>query len=612
MAFILPLFLIALAVGLAFGAAKLRLKTPFKIAAFALAVGIGLYGVTQAVRSGVVPMPASMKAMIPEKSGSLAGADIGGVPASYELAAQPVNNFNGCPRILAIAWNGVAPLTVANGGARTANGSLVAKYTGGCVQIERQDDYNVQKDEFVKFSEGVSKGEANPQGAAFVIFMGDSAAAYFASLSERLDRIDQRAEVIAVSGFSYGEDKCMGKPLNGNPQNARGSVIAAVPWDGDWNTCVKWASDNDIPVNVNNATYDKNAINFADTTSFVEADEKYISGACEERSEVIDGRPTGKKVQACVDGVATWFPGDRVVVTQKGGLTTWASTFEYNRQMPAVLVGNAEWMAKNKQFVVGLIRAIDRGAFQIRSGGQGLEALGRTQAAVFGTAGGEEARADFWTKGYTGYDYTDGQGNTVRIGGSRAVTAAEVRDYFGLTAGTLNAYKGVYETFGNYAKAFYPKDVPSYPDYGKVVNTSYLQAALGGVNVGSTAQAFEQKSITQAVSERAYAVEFATGSAQITSAGMRTLNDIANQAGMTGLRIRIAGHTDNTGNAGANLALSRARAQAIADALNALAPQTFPKERMQVQGFGDSSPVGDNATEAGRTKNRRVEIALGQ
>jgi len=586
------------------------LKTRYKVAAIAILAGGALFGVKTLISTGVIKPPPGLAAFAPTKTNNTLTGNVTAAVASYELAAQPASGMTGCPRMLAIAWNGAAPITLANGGVTTSDDSLVKKYAGGCLKIERQDDYGVQKDELVKFAQGVKNGEANPQGAAFTIMMGDAYAAYAQSLQERMGALGQQVVVVGITGFSYGEDKAMGKPLNGNPQSAKGSLIAGVPYDGDWNTMVKWAGDNNIRINARQDTYDVDAINTVDTQSFTDADDKYANGYHEKRKVMKDGKLTGEVRDVTVDGVLTWFPGDRFVVTKKPGLTTWASTHDYNQQMPAVIITTKSWADSHRAYIVGLLRAFDRAAFDIRSG-DGVTKLGKTQAAVFGTAGGEEATADFWTKAFTGYDYTDTQGNTVRLGGTRAVTLAEVRDYLGLTPGALNVYKGVYTTFGDYAHAFYPKDVPSYPKFEDVVDTSFVTAALAGVQTSVASTFTASKSITQQVSAKDYSIEFATGSNKLTPAGYRTLNQIANSVGMTGLRVRITGYTDNTGNDAANLTLSRARAQAVADALFALAPKTFPNERMEVQGLGSSNPVADNTTEAGRSKNRRVEIAQG-
>lgn len=68
--------------------------------------------------------------------------------------------------------------------------------------------------------------------------------------------------------------------------------------------------------------------------------------------------------------------------------------------------------------------------------------------------------------------------------------------------------------------------------------------------------------------------------------------------------LRISGHTDNKGSLEANLKLSNDRAQAVRDFLI----QKGYSGKIEVEGLGDQKPVADNATEAGRKKNRRVEI----
>jgi len=75
------------------------------------------------------------------------------------------------------------------------------------------------------------------------------------------------------------------------------------------------------------------------------------------------------------------------------------------------------------------------------------------------------------------------------------------------------------------------------------------------------------------------------------------------QVGIGGLRIE--GHTDNVGVADYNLRLSQRRAAAVAQAL---AGAGMPAEMLRVRGFGKDKPVADNASEAGRARNRRVVL----
>lgn len=72
------------------------------------------------------------------------------------------------------------------------------------------------------------------------------------------------------------------------------------------------------------------------------------------------------------------------------------------------------------------------------------------------------------------------------------------------------------------------------------------------------------------------------------------------------LRVRVVGHTDAQGRAAHNADLSRRRAQRIVDVL--VREHGIARSRLAPEGRGAGEPVADNATEAGRAQNRRVEI----
>lgn len=71
--------------------------------------------------------------------------------------------------------------------------------------------------------------------------------------------------------------------------------------------------------------------------------------------------------------------------------------------------------------------------------------------------------------------------------------------------------------------------------------------------------------------------------------------------------IEVVGHTDSIGSDAYNQTLSEQRADAVAQYLVA---QGVQRERMETVGAGKRYPIADNSTEAGRAKNRRVEIRL--
>jgi outer membrane protein OmpA-like peptidoglycan-associated protein len=72
-------------------------------------------------------------------------------------------------------------------------------------------------------------------------------------------------------------------------------------------------------------------------------------------------------------------------------------------------------------------------------------------------------------------------------------------------------------------------------------------------------------------------------------------------------RIEIIGHTDSTGSDSLNNPLSEDRAHSVRDYL---AARGVAASRIQTAGRGEREPLADNTTEAGRARNRRVEIFL--
>ena len=74
-----------------------------------------------------------------------------------------------------------------------------------------------------------------------------------------------------------------------------------------------------------------------------------------------------------------------------------------------------------------------------------------------------------------------------------------------------------------------------------------------------------------------------------------------------GLKVAINGYTDDVGDPSANQLLSERRANAVKEYL---VKKGISSNRLDVQGFGEASPVAPNITEAGRKQNRRVQIVL--
>jgi outer membrane protein OmpA-like peptidoglycan-associated protein len=104
-----------------------------------------------------------------------------------------------------------------------------------------------------------------------------------------------------------------------------------------------------------------------------------------------------------------------------------------------------------------------------------------------------------------------------------------------------------------------------------------------------------------------YGVYFDTGKSELKPESKAQLDEMAKllQA-HAALRVFIVGHTDNQGALEANLALSRARAQAVVDAL--VKVYKVDARRLGAAGVANYAPAATNASDGGRAKNRRVEL----
>ena len=103
-------------------------------------------------------------------------------------------------------------------------------------------------------------------------------------------------------------------------------------------------------------------------------------------------------------------------------------------------------------------------------------------------------------------------------------------------------------------------------------------------------------------------IEFESGSAVLASSGVQILDEMVvalNRVG--GKKVRIIGHTDSSGNAEKNLALSQERANTVK---SYLISKNINAANLSAEGMGANKPVADNATPEGRKKNRRIEFEV--
>jgi len=507
-----------------------------------------------------------------------------------------------------MAWNSQFPLMYANGGPVTTKGSLFdqAKLQ---VELVRQDDCNKTIADLVKFAQDYKE---NPNTAGvFASFMGDGMPAFFAALTKELEPLGPEYQPIAfyAMGKSYGEDQLMG-PIEWkkDPMSARGKTVACVMRDGDMNILLKWAGDNGLKVNPDETTYDRDAVNLIAANDFLDAPNKYITDYKETRKLIVDGKKIAKDTTVGVDGVATWTPGDVNISQKKGGLVTIANTKQYASQMPNITITIKKFAYDHRTDIENLIMALGQSGDQVRSFSDAKAFAAKVSAKVY-----NEQNGDYWLKYYNGIEEKDATGLNVALGGSMAFNIQDAANTFGLGKDGLDRYKVVYSTFGDILSKMYPEFMPTYPVYSKVVDKSFLQSVIANhpeLLEGEALKVKYSSEITSEVSSKSYQIQFETGSAIILPASYVVLDDIMKSAVVAeGLKVGVYGHTDNTGNDDTNQKLSEDRARAVEAYLIS---KGFSSERVEAKGFGSSRPVADNSTTAGKAKNRRVQIVLGE
>src|SRR5580658_10212661 len=508
-----------------------------------------------------------------------------------------------------MAWNAQFSGMYANGGVRTTKGSLFDK-AGLDIAYMRQDDCNKQMADLVKFA---SEYKTNPNSVGVLIsFMGDGMPAFMTALSKELEPLGAEYQPIILPvahGKSYGEDQIMG-PISWKqePKKAIGKCVAGVLRDGDVNILLKWAGDNGIKVNPDETTYDPEAVNLIAASDFLDAPNKYITGYTESRKIIVDGKTTGRDTTVGVDAVATWTPGDVNVATKKGGLVTIANTRQYASQMPVQTIAIKKWAYDHRTDIENMIIALAQAGDQVKSFTEARKFAAQVSAAVY-----QEKDAAYWLKYYNGVEERDVQGLQVNLGGSAVFNLADMANTFGLGTDKVDRYKAVYNTFGNLMVRMYPSLMPGFLPYEKAVDKSFLLSVISNhpeLLEGKATETQYASEITSEVSSRSYHIEFETGSAVIRPESYKMLDEIFESAVVAeGLKLGIYGHTDNSGSDEVNLPLSEKRAGAVKDYMLS---KGLALTRIETKGYGAAKPVADNSIVEGRSRNRRVEIVLGQ
>ena len=103
-------------------------------------------------------------------------------------------------------------------------------------------------------------------------------------------------------------------------------------------------------------------------------------------------------------------------------------------------------------------------------------------------------------------------------------------------------------------------------------------------------------------------VNFESNSSELTAGSSESLDKaVAAMNKYENLRIEIQAHTDSMGEAAYNQSLSEKRANSVRDYMIG---KGIAADRMVAKGYGETKPIADNGTRAGRAENRRVELKV--
>lgn len=167
-----------------------------------------------------------------------------------------------------------------------------------------------------------------------------------------------------------------------------------------------------------------------------------------------------------------------------------------------------------------------------------------------------------------------------------------------VAGGIVDASGNVVNAFGETIGNFFSSDLP---------NGTKLDIPEGGFedNFLSYIKDGKMEAGKYYAFDRLY---FNTGSAALDANSMNQIENVASiLKAYPKLNVMFRGHTDNTGSVEGNNTLSGNRALSVK---NKLVEMGIDAGRISTKGMGSVEPIADNATEEGRSKNRRIDVSI--
>jgi len=375
-------------------------------------------------------------------------------------------------------------------------------------------------------------------------------------------------KVFFQSDWSRGGDAIVAKTSIHSVKDLKGKKVSCAFNTPSHSMLLKMLDANDMTVQ------DLNIIKVDDATASAQA---YQSGN--------------------VDAAVVWSPDDETCVKKVPDTHVLISSKEASHIISDVFIASDEYIQSHHKELVALVKGWLKGAAELNSNPEA-----------------KQKAAAILSKSFTGISPEDAMG---AIQNARLTTFGDNKQFFNQNSSGVHA-REIYENMARlYTKSGYLKE--DVPDWSQIYDGSILadvDLSTDGPNAPEGTEDFSSRPVIAKVTEekvftdKRLTIEFATGSSMLTEDNKQMLRSqfLPIASSFSNMPIQVVGNTDNTGNPATNLALSKSRAQAVADFMRK--EGGFDSHRFYVKGAGSSAPISDNTTPDGRARNRRTDLQL--
>jgi len=450
-----------------------------------------------------------------------------------------------------VTWGGYAGGQYFNEGFEANNDSRFYKDYGFKVNFEVIDDFDASRDAF-------KNGSIDLMWATIDAFPTE------------VEGLSQyQPQVVFQADWSRGGDAVVARRGINRVSDLRGKKIAVAPMTPSHSFLIWLLEASDMTTN---------DVKIIEVPSAIDAADAFKSNT--------------------VDAAVVWSPDDADCVSKVAGSKVLESTRNATHIIADVFVAKKEFIETHKEQLRDLYEGWMIGASELN----GSSSNKRKAAQIL--ADGLSQPEDFC------YDAI----NNVRL-----ATHGDNQNFFGLNT----SYNGVTgEELYNKMKIKY--DELGYSTAGakswRLLSTKDLvtRTSLSGVDHESEKQkeftaVDDDLATKESLSSKKVSISFRTGEYRLGENAKQLIDlqftPIAKA--FANARIRIEGNTDNVGNRGSNISLSKKRAQSVADYL--INEHNMPTNRFIITGNGPDKPVDgceQNQNETCRSKNRRTDFEL--